>query len=450
MEGGEPPEVVPDSPAPGMARRDFLRRSGLGAGALAVGGAGGLGGVLTACGDGGGAPGTFRRSGPEVVVVGAGTFGGWTALHLQELGARVTLLDLYGPGNSRSTSGDETRGIRTAYGDREMWTEWARRCIDRWKAFDEEWVPILGEPPLYYESGDLILRDEWGPFLQETKDTWDKLGIAHEVLDMDEVRRRWPQIATPGLEAALYEPVAGVGRARAACQRVAEVFRRRGGAIQISGAVPGERAGGRLRTVTLDGGEALGADAFVFALGPWLPKAFPDIMGQRIRIPMGNVFYYGTPPGDHRFSHPNLPSWGIAGATGWASLPKDERGFRVRTGGRTGNDPDTSERWVPEEYLEQPRSILADFFPALADAPLLETRACHYEFSVTRDWFIDRHPDLGNAWIAGGGSAEAFKFGPMLGELVAGRVLETDRFPELTDSFRIREEDLAPPSPPGD
>jgi hypothetical protein len=49
---------------------------------------------------------------PSVVVVGAGAFGGWTALHLLRQGASVTLIDTWGPGNSRASSGGETRVIQ--------------------------------------------------------------------------------------------------------------------------------------------------------------------------------------------------------------------------------------------------------------------------------------------------------------------------------------------------
>ena len=52
---------------------------------------------------------------PHIVVVGAGAFGGWTDLSLLRKRARVTLVDAWGPGNSRSSSGDETRLIRTLY-----------------------------------------------------------------------------------------------------------------------------------------------------------------------------------------------------------------------------------------------------------------------------------------------------------------------------------------------
>src|SRR4029077_20325868 len=70
---------------------------------------------------------------PHVVVVGAGAFGGWTALHLRRSGARVTLLDAWGPGNSRSSSGGETRVIRATYGPRVVYTRLAARALALWQ-----------------------------------------------------------------------------------------------------------------------------------------------------------------------------------------------------------------------------------------------------------------------------------------------------------------------------
>ncbi|MGH7342005.1 MAG: FAD-dependent oxidoreductase, partial [Candidatus Rokuibacteriota bacterium] len=62
--------------------------------------------------------GAALRSGspPRVAVIGAGAFGGWTALHLLRLGASVILVDAWGAGNSRASSGGETRVIRAIYG----------------------------------------------------------------------------------------------------------------------------------------------------------------------------------------------------------------------------------------------------------------------------------------------------------------------------------------------
>jgi sarcosine oxidase len=174
-------------------------------------------------------------------------------------------------------------------------------------------------------------------------------------------------------------------------------------------------------------------------------SVFPDVLKDRMRTPLGHVFYYGTPSGDERFTHPNLPSFNFTGITGWPALAVDNRGFRVRTGGGQHSDPDTSDRWVGPDKLVRPREFLTERFPDLKEAPLLETRACHYELSVNRNFIIDRHPDMANVWIAGGGSAEGFKFGPVLGEYVARRVLGDEGDPELAQQFRIPAEKYEEP-----
>src|SRR5439155_4396104 len=86
----------------------------------------------------------------DIVVVGAGAFGGWTALYLREMGHAVTLIDQYGPGNSRATSGGETRQIRAGYGEREIYTRWALQAFDRWQAREAEWGKTL-----FFRTGQL-------------------------------------------------------------------------------------------------------------------------------------------------------------------------------------------------------------------------------------------------------------------------------------------------------
>ena len=114
----------------------------------------------------------------------------------------------------------------------------------------------------------------------------------------------------------------------------------------------------------------------------------------------------------------------------------------MRTGGRPGDDPDTSDRWIPPESHERPRQVLERHFPDLVGAAINETRACHYESSVTRNFIIDHHPDLDNVWLLGGGSAEAFKFGPVLGEYIAKRVLDMDDEPDLAEGFALTDEEF--------
>jgi sarcosine oxidase len=417
-----------------LDRRDFLKAAGAQAGLLAAAPSL-LEGALTdrrAPAHGAGSA--------DVVVVGAGAWGVWTALYLQQLGADVTLVDQYGPGNARGTSGDETRGIRTAYAARAQWTRWASEAIRRWKQWDEEWSRDL-RMQLFFPTGDLILRAGWDTFLQETLATWDDVGVRYERLTPDEVRYRYPVIDIEGIDAAVLELDAGVARARRSCEAVAEVFRQQGGRIVHAHAEVGGREDGRAASISLTPGTPLRADQYVFACGPWLPKVLPDAMANRLRTPLGSVYYFGVPAEDQRFSYPHLPSYNFPGVTGWAALPPDHRGFRVRTGGSgSEQDPDLSSRWVAEEYHERARNFLAQRFPLLADAPIVQTHACHYEFSVSRNFVIDRHPALANVWIAGAGNAEGFKMGPVVGEYIANRVLGMPTDAELDEQFRLSEE----------
>ena len=377
----------------------------------------------------------------DVIVVGAGAFGAWTAYYLRLLGARVRLVDAYGPGNSRATSGDETRGVRSSYGDRgiraELWTRWANQAIGRWTEFDAEWGRQM-KVRLFFNTGDFIFRGAPETFTDRTQEVWKQLRIPFEIPHIDDVRRDYPQFDLTNITFALYDRRAGVVRARRAIEVLAEAFRQRGGEVLMGHASLGDRTGDRLQNVrTIGPAATLTASTFVFALGPWFPKAFPELMASRIRTPLGHVHYFGTPPGDDRFTFPNIPSWNFPGVTGWAALPPDNRGFRVRLRGSAPTDPDTSDRAFDRSYDGIARTFLAERFPMLSKAPLLETRACHYEMSASGNFIIDRYPGYSNVWVAGGGTAEGFKFGPMLGEYIAKRVLGLENDPSLANAFSL-------------
>lgn len=336
------PSSAPSTPSnapetPGVARRDFLKVAGAGAGLLLLGGAG-----STAAAD---VPGLvhkrrspfFGGSSADVVVIGGGAWGGWTSLYLRQMGAKVTMVDAYGPGNARSTSGDESRGVRSSYGDRaespELWMLWARESMNRWRQFDAEWGRDL-RLNLFHTTGDLILRPDWEPYLVKTKHWWDKHKIPYDVLNPDDVRKAFPVISMDDITAVLYEPDAGVVRARRACQTVAAVAEYKGVKIIIGRARTSKISNGRLDEIVLDTGQTIRGDTFVFAPGPWLGKTFPELFANKMRTPLGYVCYFGTPASDERFTYPNLPSFNFPGVTGWAALPIDSRGFRVRGGER--------------------------------------------------------------------------------------------------------------------
>ena len=355
---------------------------------------------------------------PTVVVVGAGCFGAWTAHHLVRSGCRVTLLDAYGAGNSRASSGGETRLIRMGYGAEELYTRWSRQSLGRWKSLFER-----TDPTLFRETGVLWMARDRDPLTTSTLATLARVGIAHERLSRSELESRWPQIDFGLVTWAIYEPGSGVLLARRA---VAALVRdtEREGLTYVPAAVRRPTGRGTLGGVTTQSGETIGADAYVFACGPWLPKLFPALLQDRIVSTRQEVLYFGPAAGDRRFAPPALPAWIDFGEEAYGVPDLDGRGFKIALD-RHGPafDPDMSDR-IAGETVPAVRDYLGRRFPDLCEAPLLASEVCQYENTSNGDFLIDRHPELENVWLVGGGSGHGFKHGPAVGEYVARLVTE--------------------------
>jgi glycine/D-amino acid oxidase-like deaminating enzyme len=372
----------------------------------------------------------------DVAVIGAGAFGGWAALYLREMGLSVALIDAYGPGNARAASGGETRQIRAGYGEREIYTRWVLEAFKRWEARQEEW----GGLPLFYRTGQLSLYREGGSrSFRATQTVLTKLGVENEVIEHDEVARQYPQFNLDGIDFGYYLPSTGVLMARRGCFAVAEDFQRKGGEFILAKAKPGRQSGRQLQEITLSTGQTISAENFVFACGPWLPKVLPNPMKDRLVTPRRATFWYGVPPDDNRFSHPNCPNFSMAGVYGFPSI--EGRGLKFATVyDSIPFDPDTDERLVTENEVERAREFLNKWFPALRGQPLLESRVCQYETSVDDHFIVDHHPDMENVWIVGGGSGHGYKHGIMLGDYVARRVTGQATDPELDATFKLKAE----------
>lgn len=371
-----------------------------------------------------------NRSMSRVVVVGAGVFGVWTAHFLRAGGADVTIVDAYGPGNSRSSSGDESRILRCGYGPDEIYTSFARQSLGSWEALQQRHAGRGTR--LWHPCGVLWLASGEDAYTASTREVLGRTGVPVVVFDADGLRSRYPHLRADGITTALLEPEAGVISARRAVQTLAWELAQAGVRVCRGDVTPigGEE---RMRAVTLSDGSEIAGDAFVVACGAWLPTLFPALLTGRIRPTRQVVMYFGTPAGDRRFDARAMPAF-VDFPSGINGVPDiDERGVKVGVDEHGPPiDPDTDDRVVDAASVARARDWLGRRFPALADAPLVESRVCQYENTSTGDFLIDRHPDHHNVWIVGGGSGHGFKHGPAVGELAARLVLSgsptLDRF----------------------
>ena len=373
------------------------------------------------------------QTGRSYAVVGAGVFGAWSAYHLRQAGHNVTLLDQYGPSNSRASSGGETRIIRASYGPDEVYTRMAKRSLALWSAF----FARIGHSYLE-RAGVLWLAKQGNTYVDQSRHTLNEAGVEFRDLSSADLARAYPQIRFDPGTIAIFEPDSGALLARECVAAVVDEFKRIGGIYRHTGVHP-PQSSGRLSNIETTDGDAIRADTFVFACGPWLGKVFPGLLANRIFVTRQDVFFFGIPAGDRRFEPPAMPVWidfsDDRGMYGFPDIAR--RGFKVAFDKHgPPMDPDSSNRFVTAEQTAAARDYLRDRFPILADAPVVDSRVCQYENTANGDFIIDRHPQIENVWIAGGGSGHGFKHGPAVGEYLAAR-LQDKSDPALEPRFSL-------------
>jgi glycine/D-amino acid oxidase-like deaminating enzyme len=349
---------------------------------------------------------------PSATIVGAGVFGAWIAYALKQRHWTVTLIEQHGPGNSRSSSGGETRIIRAGYGDHAIYAQWASDALPRWLALE-----LASAAPVFVRTGALFLGRD-AAWLRRTLEVLHARHVRAEWLNPGEVATRYPQLRFEDSAGAVFEEDAGVLFARQAVQALVRLLRTHGVEVVTDRADPHA-----LMRTSRD-------DALVFAAGPWLPALFPDILRDVIVPTRQEVFFFGVPPGARNFGPGALPAW-VAFDDGIYGLPDlEHRGVKVAVDAHGPPvDPETMERAVHPDTLARMRDVLRRRVPALAGAPLVESRVCQYENTPDGHFLLDRLPGQDRVWLAGGGSGHGFKHGPSVGEYMAD-VIEGRRPPE--------------------
>lgn len=356
----------------------------------------------------------------DFAIIGAGVFGAWTAHYLQRSGAHVTLIDAYGAANGRASSSGETRVIRAGYGPDELYTRWAVRSLSLWREFFDR-VGLR----LFHRTGVLWLSNDKDLYIRQLLDVLKNNDVPFEKLSSEEIRKRYRQFIFEDVTWGVLEPQSGLLMARQAVQALVKEAVRAGVDYRIASAAP-PQGSGALSEIRTSSGDVVSAGTFIFACGPWLPKLFPQLLGQRIFVTRQEVFFLGPPVGVTDYGPIQMPVWLHHGHPDipYALPDMENRGLKLAFD-RHGPDfdPDNGSRVVQSTSIERLRSFLKKHVPALHDAPILETRVCQYENTSNGDFLIDRHPDFDNVWLAGGGSGHGFKHGPALADYVSSRIL---------------------------
>jgi len=347
----------------------------------------------------------------EVAVVGAGLLGSATARALGARGVRAVAFEQFDLGHARGSSHGATRIFRLSHPDpgHVRMAAGARRA---WARLQED----AGEQ-LLVRTGGL----DAGPGAQACAAALAECGVEHSWLAPGDLRDRFPGIAALPGERMLFQPDGGVclaGRAVAALQRLA---RRDGVPIRARTPVSGIEPHGDRVVLRTPAGE-ISAGAAVITAGPWSERLLAGALARtpRMTATLQQVRYFAPrePGGDW----PTLIEWPPEGIE-WYAVPMvgDAPGVKVaaHVRGRAVDPRDGPFDEIDPALEDQAARYVRDRLPGLESAGLAP-ETCLYTMTADEDFVLDRE---GPVVVGGGCSGQAFKFGPLLGEMLAGLAL---------------------------
>jgi glycine/D-amino acid oxidase-like deaminating enzyme len=339
-------------------------------------------------------------------VVGAGVFGVTAALALRKRGWSVEIVDQGPIPAPLAESTDVSKVVRADYGADEAYTQMGERALDGWRRLNAEW----GET-LFHETGVLFVTRApmtSGGFEHDSYTCLSRRGHRLERVDAAELAARFPAWSTGGYVDGYYNPRGGwVESERVVARLVAQA--RDAGVVVRENARVADLAEVRGR-----------ADATVVACGSWTPDLVPALGGRLRRV--GQPVFHLAPEDPSLFEPPRFVVFGAdLSNTGWYGFPLSPGGI-VKVANHGIGRAAVPGAAVSADEQEAMRAFLRATFPALASARLAYTRICVYSDTRDEHFWVAPHPEDGSLVVAGGGSGHAFKFAPLLGDLIADAV----------------------------
>ncbi len=367
----------------------------------------------------------------DVVIVGAGVMGCATAYWLSRAGKRVALLDTYSPAHVRAASADESRMVRYQYRGQTLYTEMVAGAVELWKEFDRR----MGTS-FYQEQGTLGLQSQPDyPPLIDGYEGLRQLGYQPRWLDAGDLRRRFPQFANVD-SGYILEGMGGYVAAGPVTRALAEAAAELGADVQENAEVAELReSGGRLASVVTRDGRVFEADVFVIAAGSWTPKLLPELP---IRVrPTAARLHYLKPRDQAAYSFPCLTPFFVLD-THFYGFPVHWRRC-VKVADTTIGapfDPDREREHDDPTALAKLRHFLRRHMPDLSEAEVVYSKTCTYAMTPDTDFVIDYLPNRANAIVAAGFSGHGFKFGILIGQILADLAMHGTTRWDLT-RFRL-------------
>jgi len=353
----------------------------------------------------------------SILILGGGCFGLTAALELRSRGWKVMLIDQGSVPHPDAASTDISKVVRMDYGRDEQHTAMGEHSIERWSEWNARW----GED-LYHEVGFLVMSREDmcpGGFEHDSREFLASRGhtLRHTTSEM--LRELHPVWNHEAYRDGYLNPVGGWVESGRVIARLAAEARNAGVEIIENVLNPRPLFEGSRCIGIVAANQTWKADVVLVAAGAWTPLVLPHLQNV-MRATAQTVFHF-KPHDPQPFTPPQFPVWGAdIGKTGWYGFPANRDGLVKVANHGVGRRVRADEpRTLPAGEEERYRAFLSDTFPPLANAPLHSTRVCLYCDTFDGAFWIDHDPQHAGLVVAAGDSGHAFKFTPVIGEIIA-------------------------------
>jgi sarcosine oxidase len=350
---------------------------------------------------------------PDVIVIGLGSMGSAAAYHLATRGAHVIGVDRFTPPHSRGAHAGGSRIIRMTYAEGPAYVSLLRRAYALW----DQLSAVTGTE-LVTPTGGLFVGPAMSATVAGALRSAREHGLVHELLDADEIHRRYPAFTPSDDDAAVYDEAAGIVTPEAAISALLRLGAEAGADLRFGTAVASWKATDAGIAVSLDDGTILTADRLIVAPGGWAP----GLLGFPIEIQRRVQHYWlpteaGYAPGD-------FPVWIWEDSSGVAAYGMPEFGPDrwVKAAFHHADDPASASEGAadPVPGEEEPvRTWLRERIPGIAAAAYAGGKQCLYALTPDGDFILGRHPEWDRVAVAAGFSGHGFKFVPVVGEILA-------------------------------
>jgi sarcosine oxidase len=358
----------------------------------------------------------------DVIVVGLGGMGSAAAYHLARRGLNVLGLDRYAPPHDEGSSHGASRIIRLAYFEHPAYVPLLFRAYDLWKELEQ-----ASGRKLLHRTGGIMLGPPDSETVRGSLRSAQEHNLPHQLLQADDIRRRFPQFAIGDDVLALYEETSGVLVPEACVEAHLDLARQHGAVLHYNEPVTGWQATTHHTGVVVTTEDAgYYADRLVIAPGAWATEVLEDL-----ELPIEverQVMYWLEPAGGvEAFKSDYFPIyiWEDPDGTQFYGFPVTEPGARsVKTAFHTNGTPTTADeidREVHPHEIERLRQHVRSHIPTL-DGPCVEAVTCMYVNTPDQHFVIAPHPEHPQVSIAAGLCGHGFKFAPVVGEILADLV----------------------------